>query len=120
MAGKGLNIGRKKSAEWLKQRDNKALRTFGNILTPIQWYKSRRKGGGNKHKKNKVVEEVETLQLLLIQNQIREENKKRNSRAVGISPLLPPLSYPTFLSCRVRHPHFDEHSNEHFSWKKVE
>jgi hypothetical protein len=46
MAGKGLNIGRKKSAEWLKQRDSKFWRGVGHFFTPIQWYKSRRKGGG--------------------------------------------------------------------------
>ncbi len=42
-AGKGLNIGRKLAAERLKQSDKWYLRGFGNVLTPVQWYKSRRK-----------------------------------------------------------------------------
>ncbi len=42
MAGKGLNIGRKRLAEWAKQKDHPFWRGFGNVLTPVQWYKSRR------------------------------------------------------------------------------
>ncbi len=42
-AGKGLNIGRKRLAEWAKQKDHPFWQGFGNFLTPIQWYKSKRK-----------------------------------------------------------------------------
>jgi len=43
MAGKELNTLRKRTAERLKQSDNPLAKGFGNFLTPIQWYKSRRK-----------------------------------------------------------------------------
>ncbi len=42
-AGKGLNIGRKLAAERLKQYDHWLPRGFGNVLTPVQWIKSKRK-----------------------------------------------------------------------------
>jgi len=41
MAGKGLNIGRKWIAEWAKQRNHPAWLVVGNVLTPIQWAKSK-------------------------------------------------------------------------------
>ncbi len=41
-AGKGLNKGRILAGEWLKQSDKWYLRGFGNVLTPVQWYKSKR------------------------------------------------------------------------------
>jgi len=39
----GLNIGRTRLAERLKQSDHKVLRGFGNFLTPYQWAKSKLK-----------------------------------------------------------------------------
>jgi len=42
MAGKGLNTLRKGTAERLKQSDKGFWRGFGNVLTPVLWYKSRR------------------------------------------------------------------------------
>jgi len=43
MAGKGLNTLRKGVAERLKQYNHPATQFFGNFLTPVQWYKSKRK-----------------------------------------------------------------------------
>jgi hypothetical protein len=41
--GYGLNVLRKKSAEWLQQRDH-WVKWIGVGLAPWQWYKSRKKG----------------------------------------------------------------------------
>jgi len=41
MAGKGLNTLRKGVAEWAKQRSSSAWLLVGNVLTPIQWAKSK-------------------------------------------------------------------------------
>jgi hypothetical protein len=43
MAGGRLNEGRKRLAEWAKQKDHPFWRGFGNFLTPVQWIKSKRK-----------------------------------------------------------------------------
>ena len=42
MAGKELNTLRKGTAERLKQYNHPVLQFFGNFLTPVQWYKSKR------------------------------------------------------------------------------
>jgi len=41
MAGKGLNIGRKRVAEWAKQKDSPVWQTVGTALTFDQWIKSK-------------------------------------------------------------------------------
>ncbi|MFZ8784920.1 hypothetical protein, partial [Thermocrinis sp.] len=42
-AGKGLNTLRKGTAERLKQYNHPVPQFFGNFLTPVQWYKSKRR-----------------------------------------------------------------------------
>jgi hypothetical protein len=50
--GYGLNLLRKTAAERLKQYDSPVAKFFGNLLTPYQWYKSRRKGKDTQDKKD--------------------------------------------------------------------
>jgi hypothetical protein len=50
--GYGLNLLRKKYGEKWRQSDNKVLRFTGNLLTPYQWIKSRKKGPDTQSKKD--------------------------------------------------------------------
>jgi energy-converting hydrogenase Eha subunit A len=55
--GAGLNVLREKFGGKLKQYNHPFPQFFGNLLTPIEWYKSRRKGGGNQDTQGKQEEQ---------------------------------------------------------------
>jgi hypothetical protein len=65
-------------------------------------------------------EATKTLHLLPIQSQTKKTKRKSNSRRTQKLPFPSSLVLPYMRECRIRHLHFNEHPNEHFSVKKVE
>jgi hypothetical protein len=95
MAGKGLNIWRKRAAEWAKQRDSKGWQAVGNILTPIQWYKSKRKKN-NQDTQGKQEEQGSNRSggSPPVPPEIKTSDKKeQNNKAEGPRPLEPSYGF---------------------------